>query len=167
MKKTTTVLCVLLMLFSLCACTQNTQNMTSPAKFYYCNDRISYHSEQGVICPETRETALINSDLKTLLNSYFAGPVSKELYSPYPADASVYDLIIYDDIVHVILNDAFTRLNGVDLSIALSCLSMTVMEYTGISSVQISIHNNTIYGKSSLILNRNKLLLVDSSAPVN
>ena len=165
MKKILCLVCSAAILFLfITACTVTPTNFLAPAQFYYCADEFAYHREDGVICSEIRETILINSNVKQVLNAYLAGPVSKELTSPFPAGAQVVDVIQTENEITVILNDSFSKLSGIDLTLPIACLSMTVLEYSGVDAVSFQVENGTFAGKEIITVTQDQLLFKDDTA---
>jgi hypothetical protein len=165
MKKILSLICAaaVLILF-VAACAVKPDNFIAPAQLYYSVGEYTYHQEDGVIRSETRETKLFNSDLKLFLNAYLAGPVSKKLISPFPSGAQVVDVTQSEKEITIVLNETFSKLSGIDLTLPISCLSMTILEYTGGDTVRFRVENGTLSGKEVITVTRDLLLFKDDTA---
>lgn len=154
-------ICFILVLLLLCGCGKKAEDIQSPASFYYCNSVISYDSPSAVISAEIRESARHNGSLLSVLNLYLSGPISGEYISPFPSGTLAKEVIWNDTALEVELSSAFAELKGLDLTIACTCLSKTLMEFTDCSSVTIFVADATLDGSESITMDANNILLMD------
>ena len=158
------VIFILARLISVVACTVPIRDMNAPAKFYYALDEVKYHNSEGMIKAEIRETALINADLKVLLNAYLAGPTSEEFRNPFPAGTQIIDATTEDDCIKILINDGLSSLSDIDLTVACACLSSTAMDYTGAASACILSENASLGSRESIRMTKEQLIFSDITA---
>lgn len=168
MKRITSIVLALLMLLPLCACERNEkEELKDPVTFCYLrvqNPEALHHSSAGsVIATEKREGTGIQEDLTALLQLYLNGPASEELYSPFPRGTKLVSWERSDSTLTVILTNEFATLTGMDLTLACASLTMTCLSLTDAKSVQIQAESENLDGKTSIIMNRNDLVLTDGS----
>ena len=68
-----------------------------------------------------------------------------------------------DSTTYVILSDQICKINNLDLTMACSCLSLTLFELTQCTSVQISAENNLIADQEVIIIEKDALLFSDNT----
>jgi len=147
----------------LCGCSRNEEEITDPVFFYYCNKTISYSSPEAVISHETREAYGLRSSWITLLEFYLGGPANENLYSPFPEGVTVEAFTILNEQCTVTLSKEFSSLSGIDLTLACSCLSKTVMELTGKSTVEIKFTDPDTGKYTSITMYKDNILLHGST----
>ena len=157
------LLCILLLTVFLLSGCQNQSGYDAPVKFYYQRAQVSYFTDNGVIDYEIHEAQGYSTDYKYLLSLYLAGPEQPELKQIFPDNVTLVALELTENTAIVTLSDEIVRLTGLDLTIASACLSATVCEMTGVTSVTIRAANLLIDGNKSITMNRNHILLLDSS----
>lgn len=159
MKKILCLIISCILLLGIVGCTQNSKNIEVPVLFYYRTSYDDYASTRKVLTPEIRESAPYSGDIIGLLSLYLQGPESSTILNPFPNSTTVLDFELSQNAATITLSSHFSRLSGMDLSIACACLSMTVMEYTGCDQVTIIAANSTLGPDGSVVICRNDLLL--------
>ena len=163
MKKFITwILCIAAVL-SIAGCGSSAPAARSPGAFYYRRQEVSYGSSDSVIAPEIRELAGMEKDLDALLDTYFAGPESDELLSPFPRDSRAVSWELADNTLTLTMNDAFAELSGVELTIACSCIARTFLELTDGDTVRIQAENGLLGTERSITLTKEAICLYDDS----
>ena len=152
------ILCVIL-----CGCSSAANKLTEPVKFYYRVSTVSFNTDSGVIAGETREGVHFQNTLE-LLAAYLRGPVTDNLTCPFPSDVTVISVDTVNATCTVTLSKDFSALSGLDLTIACNCLGMTLLEHTGVNTVEIIAAEAELDGQKSVLITRNSFLLFDSSA---
>lgn len=165
MKRLTGILLATLLLLSLCGCNANRQRINKPADFYYCHNTAlpTYTLSDGVIAPEQRESDGYD-DLAKLLSLYLRGPQDPQLRSPFPREVTVVQLLQNGTAVEITLSAQFAGLSGYDLTLACTCLAMTVMELTQAETVQISAEESLLGGNPVISISKDQLVFEDASA---
>lgn len=164
MKRYISLLLIMAICFTLCACKPAPEKIEQPANFYYRNAEISFGANDGLISALPSETVGFDSTI-TILNEYLKGPKSSEFDTTFPASTKVQQFTIVGDRADVQLNDSLARLTGIDLTIACACLTITTIELTGVSTVTISTANEALDGASSITMSMDSLMLMDIYTP--
>lgn len=128
-----------LLSFLLCAC-KGAEGGTSPEHpflYYYLKQTVSYTEETGVMGTEAREYDPETQSIQTLLSDYFSGAQSEGLTSPFFSGTKATDCKTEGTTVYLTLNSVYSRLSGVDRSLADACLSATLLQVPGIDRVCI------------------------------
>lgn len=159
MKRLISLLLCAAMALSLCACTQHYPEKSG--KFYYRRIQPSYGTEDGIITPEIRKFPLMNNDFSQMLDSYFSGPESRNLESPFPRNTSVVSWEIQDEVLSLTLSEPFAALSGVDLTVACSCIARTMLENLPIEEVSIHVMSKTLNGQDHISLRPDNMSFVD------
>lgn len=152
-----------MLLFSLCACSERDTDLQVPANFYYCTKTISYDSETGVIGSEVREIKTLANDLTSILNLYLKGPQSDQLVSPFPDGSCVERHSQNGTEITLIMSRPFAQLTGLELTLACACLGKTVFSLTDAQTLTIHADNIYLDGNSHITLTRDSLLLLDEN----
>ena len=148
-------------------CKHRDANYDAPATFYYVQNQDTLDLSDHMIRGETHETTHLNSNLSEIMNTYFEGPASISNRSPFPAGLSVVRLDQNEDRIHLTLNNVFTQLEGLDLSVASTCISMTLFELTGCNCVELSAENTLSNKEEIIVISRDMLYLSDLSHKEN
>lgn len=155
------ILCLILIAaaaLSLWAC-GGSGKPSEPVQFYYLlrEPELLYDRDDGIIRPETREGAGFAPDAAALLGLYLHGPLDDTLDSPFPAGTKLLSVHREGSTLTLELSHPFSSLQGLDLSLACACLSLTAMELTGVESVTIRCD------QINVTMDRDTLLLIDTS----
>lgn len=156
------LLCLLLGVSLLCflfGCSSNAPQV--PAEFFYRQNGFPYDTQRSVIGSEIRETIDHPGYLRTL-NLYLQGPASNDFSPTYPEDSKIITLSQSPGAITLVLSDAFASLTGIELSIACTCLTQTVIQLTGCTVVTIQAESLPLDGKSSITLNESSAMLYDN-----
>ena len=157
---------VLLFALSLTAagCKKDTPEFVNPVQVYYRRFDDIYGTEPGVICAITIEGTDRLSDPISLLNDYLSDsdPIGA---IPFPKDTKLQKLTISGDTAVAELSASFARLEGMDLTIACACITMTIMELTGVESVAIRCADRKLNGAVQIVMSRDSLILLDLYDP--
>lgn len=129
---------VLAALILLSACSRPLEPPQSPVTFYYKNAQIQYGTSSGVIGTEQREGLHHEQDYRWILDAYFCGPLSEQLQSPFPKGTQALDYSYDGGILTLTMSEEFSKLTGLDLSVACSCITLTCLDLAGVTAVRIS-----------------------------
>ena len=136
MKKWIAILLASVLVFSLWGC--NSNQIQDPGNFYYRRIDAQYLGSEGIISPEIRELSDMGGDFGKILADYFLGPASPELESPFPRDTKLVQWTRDNNTLSIQLNEAFTQLSGIELSVACGCIARTCFEMTDASAVHLT-----------------------------
>ena len=142
----------------LCGC--NTQSNFG-INFYYPK-QADYESTQENIGHEFLNIAPDPLAYTEILNNYLAGPKTKNLTNPFPGGTHLVSISLEQETATLILSDQIAELTGIDLTLACTCLSLTVKNMTGCAIVQIRAQNKLLDNQQSININTNTILLVDN-----
>lgn len=134
-----------------------------PGTFYYRRTDTAYGTVDGIIAGEQRELALTHDDLGAILALYFRGPESPELESPFPRDTAVTDWSVEGDVLTLTMADSFAAINGVELSVACTCITKTLVGLTDVRQVRFQVENGLLGGEKILTMSEELISLSDDS----
>ena len=164
MKKWICILLILSLALSLAACAQKKeQKFQKPVTFYYCRTSPSFGVPDGLIVGETRESAEYEGNLLGLLNRYISGPLTSDMIRPFPFAARIIACTVSEGSVFLEVSDTFTVLQGVDLSLALACLTKTIYEITGIGTIHMKAQTAKFDGIEVVTMRIEDIFLYDGS----
>lgn len=152
----TFILAVLLCFLSGCTATEKENGAV---RFYYRQADLSYNTDgAGVIGSESRDLSMDREDLGQLLALYFRGPLDQTLRSPFLSGTKVIEFVTVGDTLVLTLDTVPSQ--GIDWTVACTCLAMTCLELTDAEQVQI----DASYGSTaaSTIISRDSLILSDT-----
>jgi len=151
------ILCVLFLLtFTGCSNMKGTEVLY----LYYRNADPSHSS--GLIREEPADSTLTRS-VQSLANYYFQDPQTEGVISPFPKGSDVVSFLQDGTTLQICMNSNFAELSGVDLSLALSCISLTFTQLDGIDAVSVSVENGLLAGQESVLIHDGSILLEDNS----
>ena len=164
-KSTALILCLFLLvgLYG-CAGQSHGDPLKSPMKFYYKTSDASYGDGQGATDYELRETYGHESDYVWVLTEYLKGPISQKLTAPFQRSVSIVSAERSGSQLQLQMTQELANLSGADLTVACACITLTCLEFPGVEAVSIRAVGSKLDGKTEILLNRNSLLLEDSSA---
>lgn len=161
MKRYLSLILLLCMCFSFVGCQNKSEELKVPANFYYLKQEFSYGVEDAVIAPEIRESVHIRDNLSALLKEYLHGPKDNALTRAVPTRVSIVEVYKENRTVTLVLSPEFSRLSGIDLTLACACLSMTVMDYADADTVEIMVPDELLGDSERIKMTREDLLLLD------
>lgn len=129
-------------------------------RFYYCYSEYQYDDDSGVIAFEHYIPAESATDLQ-ILNDYFRGPSSSEHHTPFPSGTDVVSLEVTQNKAIITASADLSALDGIDLTVACACITLTVQQLTGRSTVEIRSSESLLNNQKSVIMNTDDLLLTD------
>lgn len=133
--------------------------------FYYVHNELEYGTESGVIKSTVANVDVESDDYTAILALYFNGPTNYECISPFAAGTTMEEFGVDGNKAQVILSPHMATLNDSALTVALACLTRTIVELTGVSTVQVRIQNCKIYGEDSITLSLNSFNYFDDITP--
>lgn len=152
MKRTICSLLIIILLFFLCSCGLENEPVNNPVTYYYRSTKTKYGTQSNLIIGETREAKGHTNDYQYLIEQYLNGPRTYDSISPFPAGTMLEELSVDTTKAYIVLSPHIAILSGSELIVACACLTKTVLEMTGVRSVQISTTNGTLNGMESITL---------------
>ena len=163
MKRILAIILVFILCLSIASCAKDEVTIENPVSFYYRRSELSYEGNSGVIMQEIRESGGSEQSIITLLSLYFQGPVATGMDRTFPYGTQPISLQIQDNRAYITTTSHFANLKGIDLSIACACITMTLIELTGVSSVEIKADRSLLNDAESIIMDKETLLLLDDA----
>ena len=152
MKRLFTFTLLLIILTSLCSCTfPNTQQ--SRITFYYIKTPDDFDGSSDIIVPFHPSSDDDNRDLSEILDAYLSGPSNNSCTSPFPQGTTIEEIVLSRSNAQLTLNRQFATLSDIDFTIACACLTKTVIDLTGVNTVQVQVNGSQILGADSLTFN--------------
>lgn len=152
---------LLCMALLLCGCGTDEPKIEKPVTYFYLRSEFIFGQSDSVIASETREAAGKYTDLSALLSEYLQGPQSEGLQNPFPTGAKILQIRQENGILQLEMNDAFSQLTGMDLTVACACLTKTSLSLTDCSTVQILIDGTLPDTQRIITMDGQTLLLMD------
>ena len=159
------ILCILLVLLCFAGCSEQKQIPADSVEVYYVREKPIYGSSDGLIAPVYMEAMGRKKDIPFLLNLYFQKTPEAGYVSAFPAGVTLVSYKLEGLTATIVLSDEIAGLSGMDLTVALSCLTKTVMSLTGCEEIILSAWTKELDGQSFITLNKDSYLLLDDSTP--
>lgn len=96
-------------------------------------------ADGAVLATETRTVATADDPAQALLQLLLAGPKRETLLSPFPAGLTVRSVSVTDGVATVDLSEGYGGLSGVELTLADSCIVLTLCQLEGIDAVYLTV----------------------------
>ena len=161
MKRCLTVFLALLMLLPLFGCGKKDTPPKAPVNFYYPVDPKYRTEDARVIQAELRESAGCENSLLAFTDRYVKGPKSETLVSVFPDDCYPVSVYKREHVVTVYMSPGFSKLDGIDLTMACACLSATLMDYTKTDTVNICVKDIKLDGQRTITMTKDSFSLFD------
>lgn len=143
-----------------CGCVRQETVPENNFSFYYLAEKINFQQDNGFIGKEMRNIAGL--DAEQMLALYLKGPQSQSLVSPFPNGVTLVEFTSDGSNAVVTLSSEFAQLSEFRLSSACACLTLTLCDFTGVSTVTIQAENSLLDGKPTITMQKDQILLVDN-----
>ena len=160
------VLCIFLCLCcfaGILGCSTNTSKPEASVAVYYKREAAVYGTADGVIGEYCLDATGHENEHIYLFNQYLMATPGEGLVSPFPQGIKLVGFKLEGLTAKVVLSDRLANLSGMDLTIALICMTQSIMSITGCHEVIISCANKQLDGQNFITLNRDSYLLLDDS----
>ena len=155
-------------LFGICACADDNAVPEDSVTVYFKREKPVFGTADGMIAATYLYAEGHKQDHTYLLNKYFRTVPDAGLVSAFPSGLAIISFKLEGLTAKVVLTDCIADLSGMELTIALVCITQTVMSLTGCQEVIISAYSRQLDGQNFITLNRDSYLLLDNSgAPQN
>lgn len=151
MKRTICLILVLSCLLLLAACS-NKKSAKDPVNFYYCTPETEFGTQDSLIISQIRDAHGHSRDYHYLISQYLNGPTTYDCISPFPGGTTLEELDVDNSKARIVLSPHITTLSGSELMLACACITKTVLEMTGVHTVQISTSKGRLNGQDSITL---------------
>lgn len=160
------ILCLLAPLLLLgsaaCAAPQNLSGQLFD--FFYRTDRTDYNSEQGVVCPQTRDVGDRIFSYEELFALYMEGPLNDEHLSlPMPRGTQLKKVNRLQALLELHFSKEYLDTSKVDVSVSDACIAKTAFGFDTITHVRILVEDDEGKVQHNAMFDRNDILLFDDS----
>ncbi len=155
------LLCLFLIAFTLCGCTEHKNAHSVPVKFYYLSRDPQDPSRSGLIKSQTREGYGYSGDLYRLLELYIAGPETATMSSPFPTGTRIESVNAEGSEAYITFNSIYTLLSGYQLTVANVCLAQTLFDNTELHTVHIRVMDTELDGREQITIHKDQLVYSD------
>lgn len=163
MKKLLCLLLTLCCFAGILGCAREEAPPENSVTVYYKRDNPTFGTSDGVIAATYLDAAGREQDHAYLLSKYFRTTPGEGFASTFPKGLFLVSFKLEGLTAKVVLSDRIADLSGMDLTIALTCLTQTVMSLTGCQEVIISAESTQLDGQNFITLSRDSYLLADNS----
>ncbi len=166
MKRIAAFLLILCCLAGILGCTAEKKTPEDSVAVFYKKEKTTYGTSNGVICETYMHTSGHKAEYAYLLNQYLKADPGEGFAQTFPNGVRLLQFKLEGLTAKVVLSDRIADFSGMELTIALTCLTQTVMSMTGCQEVIISASTKQLDGQNFVTLNRDSYLLIDSSGTV-
>lgn len=163
MKKMILTFLSVLLCFACSSCSSKQQLPTTTVRFYYKAVSVEHGAENGVITWEDRELTGINKEASSIVEIYLNGSKKSSCIMPFPGGTKLNQYEQDKDSANVLLSTEATMLSDAEFTVASVCLARTVIEFTGVESVKISVSSTQEDDIKSITITPNSFVLYDFS----
>lgn len=163
MKKALCILLCLCCFAGILGCSANQSVPENTVTVYYKREKADYGTADGVIAEAYLDASGHENEYVYLINQYLKATPGEGFSSPFPQGVSLVGFRLEGLTAKVILSDRIAELSGMDLTIALICLTHTILSITDCQEVIISATSKQLDGQNFITLNRDSYLLLDDS----
>ena len=160
MKRYYLILLALSLALLSCGCVREKTVSEESFSFYYLSDKIEFQQDDGFIGKEMRNVTGL--DAAQMLELYLKGPQSQTLISPFPNGVTLVDFNSKGNNAVVKLSAEFAQLSEFRLASACACLTLTLCDFFGVSTVTIQAEDSLLDGKPAITMQKDQILLVDT-----
>lgn len=162
MKKIFAIVCALFILLSLYGCTQQELDEGTQVQFYYIKNDPEFGSEEPLLISVPRTITAEEDTPEAIIRLYLNGPTSYDCISPFPGGTELVEMYVESNRAGLVLSPHIGTLSPVNQTIAYACLTKTVIELTGVSTVQLRLENSLINGEETASFNADSFDYFDS-----
>lgn len=164
MKKILSLFLAVCCLAGILGCTAERKTPEDSVAVFYKKDKTTYGTPDGVIAETYMHAAGHEKDYAYLLNQYLKADPGDGFSSTFPKGVTLIHFKLEGLTAKVVLSDRIADLSGMELTIALTCLTQTVMSMTGCQEVIISASTKQLDGQNFITLSQDSYLLIDNSS---
>ena len=165
MKRHLSIVLLVVLVFSLIGCKNNKTNPDAPT-FYYIKNDAEFDGTTNIVTSFYPDINKSTKSHKDILSVYFNGPTTYECRSPFPSGTMLEDFRVMSNRAILVLSPQFATITGAERTIAFACLTKTVIELTGVKSVQIGVEGVQLDGEDYITFDGNSFTYSDD-LPVN
>ena len=162
------ILCFLLiacMLLSVTGCQKEENIPENAVAVYYKKAAHDYGAEDGMIGKAHLDAAGHEKDYPYLIRAYLQSSPGEKFASTFPDGVKLVRFNLESSTAKVTLSSHMADCTGMDLTIALTCLTKTIMAMTCCKEVIFNATDTLLHGEKFVTLNADSFLLADTSGP--
>ena len=148
------ILLTALFILTLPACTIGG---TTEWTLYYRQSELSYGETKLIGTQTMRFSDDVTPDM--VAKKYFEAETEDELCSPFPKQTKLIAHEQEDDVLRLTLSENFGTLSGAELSLALTCITMTFSQFENVEYVEIETENGLLANQESIRLSADAVML--------
>ena len=167
MKKLFCIFLVLSCLLGLTACMQSNEQPEPTVTVFYKRAVPTYGQPDSVIAATELLSSGRENDIPYIIRKYLASTPTDGFVSPFSKEINLISFKLEGLTAKVVLSNEIAELSGMELTIALTCLTQTVMSLTDCEEVIISANTRRLDGQNFITLSRDSYLLVDDSGQLS
>ncbi|MBE6947824.1 MAG: hypothetical protein E7454_06215 [Ruminococcaceae bacterium] len=163
MKRLLCLTIVFCCIFTLFGCTGKQDIPNGSIAVYYKRATPTYGTADSVIAATYLEADGKETDYPYLIDKYLNHTPEEDFLSIFPKGVQLESFHLEGLTAKIVLSDHFADLTGMNLTVACTCLTKTLMEMTGCREVIISAKSMQLDGHNFITLNQDSFLLLDDS----
>lgn len=129
---------------------------------YYKKTAHDYGAEDGMIGKAYLDASGHENDYSHLIDAYLQSSPGEEFASTFPSGVKLVRFRLESSTAKVTLSSHMADCTGMDLTIALTCLTKTIMSMTGCQEVIFNATDTLLHGEKFVTLNTDSFLLADT-----
>lgn len=161
MKKILPIIFALALAMCCSGCKTGEIEYRTPVVFYYCTEELNYKSDVSIVQSEDRTVNYPSNDYKAIMQFYLEGPKERGLYSPFPKDLTVTEMLVDGETTYITFSTNLSYLTGVDLTLACVCIANTCFSLTRTQNVDISAEHALLDNAPSISISYGSTLITD------
>lgn len=151
----------LVMLLGFAGCSTKGDTRINPITFYYKNTDLRYNSEAKVLYGRDVDLENDQIPISEVVSLYLEGPDETFLESPFPPNARLEQAVWTGDLLKLTLSDEFNSLTGLDRTLAMACLTLTLTQVKGIDRIQVFTSNGGFSYRNNQPMSASDFVLED------
>ena len=167
MKRTILITFLLCILFLLVSCTKELPQTGTQVRFYYIKNDLEFGTDAPLLTSALRTVPTEDNTPEALIRLYLNGPTSYDCVSPFPGGTELVEMYVDGTRASLLLSPHIGTLSPSQQTIAYACLTRTVIELTGVTTVQVRLQNYLINGEETAVFSEDSFAFFDSMSMEN
>lgn len=163
MRKFLCFVIILCCLVAIVGCANEKEKPEDSVTVYFRREKPVYGAVDGIVTATFLDAEGHREDPVFVLNKYFRTAPGEGFASTFPVGLAIISYKLEGLTAKVVLTDCIADLSGMELTIALVCMTQTIMALTECQEVIVSAYSRQLDGQNFITLNRDSYLLLDNS----
>jgi germination protein M len=159
MRRLLTMLLGAVLLLSLSACVETAVSEPKENEILVCYAVTAGDSSRDVVRYLARSVPGGETRIDAALSLLLHAPAGVNVYSPLPQGLSVRSWTLEDGLITVDVSEEYSELIGMDLTLADSCIVLTLTRFEEISSVCITVKDQPVLQREHQVFTADDILL--------